>query len=331
MKNISATNGLNNTSSLSAEDLPSKTAGIAWCSAFALEAVFIVAGNLLTIVLFTVNKNLRKKSLALVVNMAFADLILGAVCLPIYIYFVGGSYHLWTDRFHTASLNLSFYIVDTVFSQASLISAALISVERFYATYWPLKHRTLSMRSYRTVIFMTWALAICVSTVVNILSQLVSTKHAYYVFIPYALVLLFILCGSNIGIWTKFRQGSIGLHQQNRALSALQNKRLTKTLLFVSVLVFLSWLPLLINNYLIFVYEVSKPLHSYYIDDILNYLNSCVNPVVYALRIPEFSKALGLYCLRGRAELDTEDDRRRNNRAAALTTQLRTLPTEPSL
>ena len=41
------------------------------CSAFVIEAVLIVLGNLLTIVLFTLKKRLRKKSLFLVVNMAF--------------------------------------------------------------------------------------------------------------------------------------------------------------------------------------------------------------------------------------------------------------------
>ena len=36
--------------------------------------LLIVVGNLLTIVLFVVNKELRKKSLFLVINMAFTDL-----------------------------------------------------------------------------------------------------------------------------------------------------------------------------------------------------------------------------------------------------------------
>lgn len=48
--------------------------GIAACGAFMLEAVLIVSGNLLTIVLFALEKTLRKKSLFLVVNMAFAQI-----------------------------------------------------------------------------------------------------------------------------------------------------------------------------------------------------------------------------------------------------------------
>ena len=68
MKNMSAATGLNNTSSSSSEELVPKAEGIAFCAVLSLEAVFIVIGNLLTIVLFAVNKNLRKKSLFLVIN-----------------------------------------------------------------------------------------------------------------------------------------------------------------------------------------------------------------------------------------------------------------------
>ena len=59
-----------------------KVTGIVFCSAFALEAVLVAVGNLFTIVLFAVNRNLRKKNLLPVVNMAFADLMLGTVSLP---------------------------------------------------------------------------------------------------------------------------------------------------------------------------------------------------------------------------------------------------------
>ena len=55
MKDISETTASNNTTSSPSEDVPSKAEGIAWCSAFALEAVFIVAGNLITNVPFAKN------------------------------------------------------------------------------------------------------------------------------------------------------------------------------------------------------------------------------------------------------------------------------------
>lgn len=105
-------------------------------------------GNLLTISLFAVNKDLRKKSLVLVINMAFADLMLGAILMPFDIYlYTGDRYLLWTANSST-SLYIFHEIVAVVLYHASLISAAFLSGERLYTILWPLKHRTLSMRAY---------------------------------------------------------------------------------------------------------------------------------------------------------------------------------------
>ena len=98
---------------------------IAWSCALATEAVVIVVGNLLTIVLFALNKKLRcKKSLYLVLNMAFADLFLGGISLPRYFY----SLVLGQVKFDEKTPTL-FTIIFLVFAQASFITAALISCE----------------------------------------------------------------------------------------------------------------------------------------------------------------------------------------------------------
>ncbi len=215
----------------------SKAEGIALCSALILASVLIFVGNLLAIVLFAVYNKLRKESLILIINMAFSDLMLGTVSLPVYIYRIGDIYNLWSGRY-PPSLSIFYMSVDTFFSQASLISAAFISGERFYAIYWPFKHRTVSMRAYCIVVITVWTLALLTAAVWTALNHLLSYKHAIYAWTPYTLILIIIICGCNIGIWRKFRQGNVPSQQQNRSLR--QNKRLTKTLLFVSVLALLS-------------------------------------------------------------------------------------------
>jgi len=146
MRTEAATNNSENATG-SSRIVPSKAEGIAMCTAFVLVFVFVVAGNLLTIVLFVVNRNLRKKSLLLVLNMAFADLMLGILSIPLNTYDVGSGFGLWKGGW-PMSLTIFYAIVDIFFLQASFISAAFISGERFYAIYWPFKHRTLSMRAY---------------------------------------------------------------------------------------------------------------------------------------------------------------------------------------
>ena len=167
MKNTSETNlfSLN-------PDFPSKLEGITWCITFALEAILIVVGNLLTVALFAVDKKLRKKSLFLVINMAFADLLFGVVCLPLYIYFLGNYHRMWIPRMNKP-LQRFFGIIhcQMIFSQVTEISAASISCERFYAVYCPLKHRTLSTRVYHIAVFMIWTLAVLVGSLMSFLSS----------------------------------------------------------------------------------------------------------------------------------------------------------------
>ena len=125
------------------------------------------------------------------------------------------------------------------------------------------------MRAKRIVIFMVWAMAILVSTVLNLLLNFVSLKHSVFAWAPYVLTVLFIVCGCNIGIWRKFRRGRMASQQQNRAV---QNQRLTKTLLFVSIIALISWIRLIILN--LFIALGRADLSTYYnYTNILNYSN----------------------------------------------------------
>ena len=112
------------------------------------------------------------------------------------------------------------------------------------------------MRAYRIIIFTVWALTLPIAALWSTSFFLLSYKRVVHVWIPYVLIITFIICGCNIGIWRKFRRGNIASQQQNRNL---QNNRLTKTLLFVSIVALVSWLPLIILNCLIYVYDVQIP------------------------------------------------------------------------
>ena len=305
----------------------SKAEGIAWCSAFILLSVFIVVGNLLTIVLFARNKTLCKESLLLVINMAFADLMMGALTLLFDIRSLGANFHLWIISANMP-LDYFFSIIRTVPIVATLNSAAAISGERFYTIYWPFKHRTLTMRAYRIVICTVWSLTILASAVWMTFVSFISYNHAVYIWAPYIVVLILFICGCNIGIWIKFRHGSVALQQDNRAP---QKKRLTKDTAVVSILALLSRLPLMIRD-ILNILAFSIPLRYGLIGYILLVFNSFVNPVVYALRIPEFKHALSL-CYLGREETTNNGGgERRNKPSAAITpaTHLITLRTDPN-
>ena len=88
----------------------------------------------------------------------------------------------------------------------------------------------------------------------------------------------------------------------NRKKRDEKNVRLTKTLMFASILNLLCWVPFIIvfgarNE------SVSVPMRWIVIASVLNSCNALINPVMYALRIPEFRQALALSCVTKRVEM----------------------------
>ena len=275
----------------------SRPEGIAWCTVFALVSFFIAVGNLLTIVLFAANKRVRKKSLNLVINMALADLLLGAFALPIYIYILisnGYQFSLtnvnWTlSHVYVLSYGISIWV--------SLTSAVFISCERLYAVYRPFKHRTLTTRTYHVVLFILWTICLLKAAAPFYLR---SYKYFIsYVRLSYGVIATSIICGSNIAIWRKFRRRNVTSQQKKRDE---KNVRLTKTLMFASILNLLCWVPFIVvfsarNE------SVSVPMRWIVIASVLNSCNALINPVMYALKIPEFRQALALSCVTKRVEM----------------------------
>ena len=313
MESSSENTTLNNTSCLATKVL-TKAETIAWCSSFSLVSVLIVTGNLLTIGLFTIYKKVRKNFFFLVINMACADLMLGAVSLPIYIF----KAVIPVVRISSKNSPLTTFhsIFTVVCLQASITFAALISCERLYATHRPLRLRTLSGRVYVIVIILAWTVVLLSSAILSVLRVFVSELAYFSFWVPYTFILTFIICACTFGIWKTFqahrRMSSI---RRNRAL---QSRRLTKTLMFISLLALLSWIPIIIVNTLEAI-NVSANRNLYHLAVFLNVSSCCVNPVVYVLRIPEFRKALGFLWCRRKSEIrNMNTNGGRSNRAYVL-------------
>ena len=146
---MSGTTDTQNDPSSTAGEFLSKAQVIAWCFAFSSETVLAVVGNLLTIAIFSFNKKLRiKKSLYLVMNMAFADLLFAGACFPVRIYSLAAHKHFQFRRSSTI-----FRVIYTASSQALFITAVLTAAERFNPIYWPLNHQTISMRAVMACYF----------------------------------------------------------------------------------------------------------------------------------------------------------------------------------
>ena len=303
----------------------SRPEGVAWCIVFSLLSVFIVVGNLLTVTLFAVNKRVRKKSLFFVINMASADLMLGTLGLPTYairLLLTSTEYYLLSTRKMNWTLIYVCNSSITLSCFVSHISACLISCERFYAIHFPFKHRTKTAKGYNTLIFLAWTLALLGSF--GFATQSFKS-FSFYFSLSCATVSTVIICGCNFAIWIKFKHENVASTQQNREA---QNIRLTKTLMFVSILTLLSWLPLIVVNF-----SRGEIVVRYVIIAVfINSCNSFINPVLYALRIPEFRRVLALCCIKRRVEMNETNFAVQSNKAAIFKGEktLRTIHTDSS-
>ena len=245
--------------------------------------------------------------------MAFADLLLGAFTLPMYIYItIKSGYQLSMTNVNW-KLTEVYQISHNISLGVSLISAAFISCERFYAIYWPFRHRRVTVRTYHIFIFISWTLNVPMNAISYVYLKS-NNDFIRYVNTSCIFAVTCIICGCNIAIWRKFQHGDVISQQKNRNV---QNVRLTKTLMFASILNLLCWIPLAT------VYGIdheSVLIRTRWLVTIvaLNSCNAFINPLLYAMRVPEFRKALALSCVRKRAQMNPENLKTRENPATVL-------------
>ena len=247
MSNTSETN-VSRGNDLSLSNTPPYMAeGIALCVAFTSTFVLNVPGNLITIIIFA-NKNIHKNHFSLVVNMAFADLLLGAVSLPIFTWpcrlrIPAVDQVDWNGEDQHTSLH---FFPDLWYFDTGLAYFCSLHI------LWDISRHILAGKtniidtSIRNCYFTVWILALLISATWTASNLLLSYKRTMFIWGPYTLIPVLITCGCNLGIWKKFQRGTVASAQQQTR--DLQNKRLTDTLSSVSGLVPSSSIKLLDNS-----------------------------------------------------------------------------------
>ena len=107
------------------------------------------------------------------------------------------------------------------------------------------------------------------------------TNFSVYLLSVYSSIVVKFLCGA---------------HPPHRG-AAIRQRKLTITLLIMTIVSLLMWLPYAVATFLYFQSSLKflSLQESFRLDSslrILYFMNSLVNPIVYAMRMPEFRKAL---------------------------------------
>ena len=246
----------------------------------------------------------------LVINLTVADTLVGVISslqLPRLLSIHCNSLNVRFNREGDMITSFLFYW----FPLTSLTNITVISLDRMHATFRPFRHRVIKKWVYGVTISVVWVLAGMISTAIMMLFLFDKEwSHHQYLLPSYSLSCLFVICASYASVIVKICCGARPQHHG----AARRQRKLTVTLLIMTIVSLLLWLPFAVAT---FVYHTTDSIRSLSYTKItrlntslllLYCTNSFVNPVIYTIRMPEYRKPLLLLFTR----------RQRQNAAAVI-------------
>lgn len=260
---------------------------VPWCLAFAVVAVLIICGNILTIVVLLKSSLINTNLCALLISLAAADLTVGALAVPLYIYQILAGYLGYR---HYVTSGTIYQAIDIFTAYASIFSLIVIAGERLLAIGWSIRHQQVSKGTYLTVIAIVWGLAAILGCLAVLKNMRIITLVSF--FIPVVVFFFLgtaILCASYLTLWCIARE----IRSDEDGGTREQEKRLGFTLLIVTILFIVMWFPFKVVN-MVFFAGVKCGLHCTTevsaLVKLLHYGNSFVNPIIYTFRVPGFKR-----------------------------------------
>ena len=258
-----------------------------------IECLAIVILNIITVVVFLRKKRqLQRRSTYLIIHLAIADLLVGAVSGPLQIdRGMSQLCSLWNYRRKPIWSRRLSSVFQHLFYFTSLTNLIAISLERLHATFCPFRHRFVRKWVYRAIIIVIWLIPICREVAQIFLWEIADLLVINtYLYLPFYTVSLFVICVSYILIIIKVR---CSRHPQFHSRSKRERK-LTGTALIVSLVSLLCLLPG--TMYVACIHLSSSCFMMYFHIKmavvVLFLANSLVNPIIYALRMPGFREGL---------------------------------------
>ena len=264
-----------------------------WLAVGLMLSLAIIILNLITIIVFIKNRNLRKRSTYLMINLTTVDMLAGVIATENFARVVGShGCNLLEDVLPDKLVYVK--IPHVLFPVSSTTNITAISLERLHATFLPLRHRVVKNWIYGLIVAITWVTAGLVSIGLGVLGQFKDQSHYFYLWNSFNLLCLLIICISYVSIVIKVRFGAQPQHHG----AASRERKLTMTLFIVTFVSMLMWLPFVISSFLVFETDSFSSLSEIalfrlnLVCIVFYYANSLVNPILYTTRLPEFKRAL---------------------------------------
>ena len=268
---------------------------ISWFAVLATVCLATVILNIITIIMFAKQRRLQRKSTYLIIHLAIVDLLVGAVTGPIRIESIGSLIcHTWKNNMPSSSwLILLALATGYHIDKVSLLNLTFISLERTHATFCPFKHRFVKKWVYGVVIVVTWLVPVIMISMVSglsILNRDIITM--FWVYLLYTSTLLLVIFACYVSIYIKVRCGRFA---QLHGAAGLRERKLTSTMFHATFGSFLTFLPSIVGfGVFAFDFKLYASLSTNFcfhfeMAMITFFLfNSLINPIIYAIQMPEF-------------------------------------------
>ena len=276
---------------------------IAFFVIISIETLVVCVGNAFVIFVFwTQCTGSRRRASYLLINLAVADFLIGVTKIPSFITIYIPSLMRKRNMDYLGNYIAAFVIL---FSTASVVSLATVSVERTAAVLWPLAHRTSSDRVYVYGIAFIWMTAMSVF-LIYILSLFKVWPLEYAVLALNIVLVLSILttCLTYIIIRAHLKC-SPQIFNSDQRRSMERNVKLSKTVFLVIALSFACWVPAVILYVIHYVFcKKCIPAEVVMVGTVLHFANSLVNPIAYTCRLSIFKKTLNRFLKRRQVRVE---------------------------
>jgi len=284
---------------------------------FGIIIVIGFIGNALVVVVVSANKQMRSTTNLLIINLAIANLLFIIFCVP----FTASDFVLTYWPFGDVWCRIVQYlIVVTMF--VSIYTLVFMSVDRFLAVVHPIKSMSVRTEHHALMAIGVLWVVILVSAVPAVyythgerhydffseeyfVCIFLNDEYEWAVFQISFFVTSFVLplaliCGLHLCILKRLWRG-VAPEGGVSAESLRGKKRVTRMVVIVVVTFAFCWCPIQIilvlkslNMYEITTFSVMTQIISH----VLAYMNSCINPILYAYLSENFRKAFRkvIYC-----------------------------------
>jgi len=281
-------------------------------SIISLISVVVTIGNILVLLVIykdPLNK-LKTPFTYFIVNLAFADLLVGVVTCPVYVYTLVLESTGELSETMAKTYHMAFFISAT----ASILSLVALSIDRYVTIAFPLKYKYyFSNKRCRGITAVIWFVAVsssCMYMQVGYIDYLMIFANAAIIVALFIFICTYYRVYKFLHDQTTLYRNKIVVTTKQEQMERMDNDRKITRLFLSVLLVFIcTYCPATVMIYFLQYCPSCDCTVRHWMRDLVILfiiINSCINPFVYTIKFKAFRTALSLVVSRDKDKIRRE-------------------------